>query len=337
MKKMKKNVILLLAILFIASTNIYSQSICECVTDPNCIDGTLGGADPEDVSGEMCPQPQDFPQGTVGVEYNLTITIIPPTTATIGSLSLPVIQKIRIDNVTGIPTGLTWCRDIEVMNSGEAHCIDINGVPTQAGTYDIYADIVPYLPIIGASTSNTIQDTLIGTIIINDPIEAPICNFNVNAQSGSTNDVFSFSYTGTAGTPDSYLWNFGDGNTSTDQNPTHTYSQGGTYTVSLYVENTGGNDTETKTDYITIDTPVSVKDNTTKTVNIFPNPASEQLTVVAENIESITILDAKGLVVYYSTNNNAENNIDISNLPAANYIIKIKTQEAMISKSFLKK
>lgn len=333
MKKMKKNVILLLAILFIASANIYSQSICECVPDPNCIDGTLGGADPEDLSGEMCPMPEDFPQGTVGVQYNLTLTIIPPTTY----MGLSVIQKIRIDNVVGIPDGLSWCRDIEQMTSGVAHCINMSGTPTTAGTYNIYADIVPFIPLLGELSSATVQDTLIGTIIINDAIEAPICDFSVNTQSGVANDEFSFTYTGTAGTPDSYLWNFGDGNTSTEQNPTHTYTEDGTYTVSLYVENTGGNDTETKTDYITIDTPFSVKENITSNINVFPNPASEKLTVVAENIESITILDAKGLVVYYSINNNSENNIDISNFPVANYIIKIKTRETMISKSFLKK
>jgi PKD repeat protein len=34
-------------------------------------------------------------------------------------------------------------------------------------------------------------------------------------------------------TADTYLWDFGDGNTSTDQSPTHTYVDNGTYTVTL--------------------------------------------------------------------------------------------------------
>ena len=37
------------------------------------------------------------------------------------------------------------------------------------------------------------------------------------------------------GDPDSWAWDFGDGGTSTDQNPTHVYTEMGTYDVSLTV------------------------------------------------------------------------------------------------------
>ena len=52
--------------------------------------------------------------------------------------------------------------------------------------------------------------------------------------------------------PISYSWDFGDGNTSTDQNPTHTYSSGGSYTVKLTATNANGSDVETKTNYIKV-------------------------------------------------------------------------------------
>lgn len=48
------------------------------------------------------------------------------------------------------------------------------------------------------------------------------------------------------------LWNFGDGQTSTEANPVHTYMTPGTYTVTLRVENTLGNDTKTRNNYITV-------------------------------------------------------------------------------------
>ena len=48
----------------------------------------------------------------------------------------------------------------------------------------------------------------------------------------------------------SWLWNFGDGNTSTAQNPTHSYSTAGDYTVTLTIN--GGAATKTKSNYIRV-------------------------------------------------------------------------------------
>jgi PKD repeat protein len=55
----------------------------------------------------------------------------------------------------------------------------------------------------------------------------------------------------------SWLWNFGDGTTSTEKNPVHTYifRDSGDFTVSLTVTGLGGTDTETKTKYIHVNIP----------------------------------------------------------------------------------
>ncbi|MBN2381112.1 PQQ-binding-like beta-propeller repeat protein [candidate division WOR-3 bacterium] len=52
------------------------------------------------------------------------------------------------------------------------------------------------------------------------------------------------------GDPIAWRWDFGDGRTSTTQNPVHFYDLEGLYTVSLHVIYTDGEDTETKIDYI---------------------------------------------------------------------------------------
>jgi PKD repeat protein len=53
------------------------------------------------------------------------------------------------------------------------------------------------------------------------------------------------------GAIDSWLWNFGDGATSSEQNPSHTYNSTGYFTVSLTVTGpVGGSITNTKTNYI---------------------------------------------------------------------------------------
>ena len=49
-----------------------------------------------------------------------------------------------------------------------------------------------------------------------------------------------------------WLWNFGDGTTSTEKNPTHIFISAGNYSISLTVANSNGNDIEMKTNYITV-------------------------------------------------------------------------------------
>ncbi|OPY36104.1 MAG: PKD domain protein [Methanoregula sp. PtaU1.Bin051] len=57
--------------------------------------------------------------------------------------------------------------------------------------------------------------------------------------------------------PTSWSWDFGDGDgtNATQQNPVHTYTSAGMYTVKLTATNGDGSDGEEKEDYITVETP----------------------------------------------------------------------------------
>lgn len=57
--------------------------------------------------------------------------------------------------------------------------------------------------------------------------------------------------------PITWSWDFGDGNTSTSQNPSNTYASAGLYEVSLTATNSDGSDTEVKTDYIEVSAPIA--------------------------------------------------------------------------------
>ncbi len=79
----------------------------------------------------------------------------------------------------------------------------------------------------------------------------PVANFAGSPASGSYPLTVNFTDLST-GAPTSWSWNFGDGGTSTAQNPSHTYNSIGTYTVSMTATNAYGSDPETKTGYITV-------------------------------------------------------------------------------------
>lgn len=72
----------------------------------------------------------------------------------------------------------------------------------------------------------------------------PEASFEVDRSRGVTLDTFVFTNTSDEGTGEAtYLWEFGDGNTSTEKNPQHTYAESGDYTVTLQASNEYGSDT----------------------------------------------------------------------------------------------
>ncbi len=79
------------------------------------------------------------------------------------------------------------------------------------------------------------------TNIITVVAGAPVASFTFAAIALNVN----FTNTSTGGV--SYLWDFGDTNTSTDMNPSHTYASAGTYTVTLTVTNVCGTNVSTQT------------------------------------------------------------------------------------------
>lgn len=86
-----------------------------------------------------------------------------------------------------------------------------------------------------------------------DILFPPIAAFAANVTETCTG-VINFT-DNSSFSPTEWLWLFGDGESSTEENPTHTYAANGTYTVSLTVTNGAGTDDEVVTSYIVVDKP----------------------------------------------------------------------------------
>ncbi len=96
-------------------------------------------------------------------------------------------------------------------------------------------------------------------------------NFTATPTFGKTPLTVTFTDTSDA-SPNEWYWEFGDGTNTTEQNPVHTYSTPGNYTVSLNATNDDGTGSITKPDYITVTnlppTTITTQPTTTVTTTI---------------------------------------------------------------------
>jgi PKD repeat protein len=155
------------------------------------------------------------------------------------------------------------------------------------------------------------------------------------------------------GTNLTYLWDFGDGNTSTLQNPSYTYSTAGPFhlcltvndgagCVDMYCDSIGENGVVFKTSGFTINvigTPIITGlDNHSELnsgINVYPNPTSNQLTVDTElKLSKITIIDITGKMIMTTKGNT--NTINVADLSDGIYFIQLITEEITITKKFVK-
>jgi gliding motility-associated-like protein len=81
--------------------------------------------------------------------------------------------------------------------------------------------------------------------------QAPVANFTANKLSGCSPLTVIFQDLST-NNPTSWVWDFGNGQLSSLQNPTVNFSTPGTYTVKLVARNNSGIDEEEKINYITV-------------------------------------------------------------------------------------
>ena len=103
-------------------------------------------------------------------------------------------------------------------------------VYNEAGNYDVE------LTVTNAAGSNTLLEENIISVGV-----GPTADFT------SAVDLLQVDFTNDSSNGNIYSWDFGDGNTSNQENPTHTYDADGTYTVVLSVTNDCGTETHTET------------------------------------------------------------------------------------------
>ena len=118
--------------------------------------------------------------------------------------------------------------------------------------YHVYSNPGIYSTILSVHRDG-VYDTITKTEYINVSSDGvlPVANFTANITHG--NDSVTIGFTDLSENATSWYWDFNNDSTidSTEQNPIYTFTPG-TYTVNLTVSNYNGNDSESKIDYITV-------------------------------------------------------------------------------------
>lgn len=198
------------------------------------------------IGSEEADQSGTWHTGT-NVEINLTASTAPATpTAEFSSSSTTGVVP-WIVNFTDLSTGSISSWSWDFGDGGSSSLQNPSYEYATGGAYTVS------LTVTGPGGSDT--ETKIDYINVTEP--APVASFSGTPTLGETPLVVYFTAVD-SGKISTWSWNFGDGGTSSTQNPSHEYISAGTYSVSLSVTGPGGSDTETKVNYITVTEPSPV-------------------------------------------------------------------------------
>ncbi|QNL20724.1 PKD domain-containing protein [Hyphobacterium sp. CCMP332] len=160
-------------------------------------------------------------------------------------------------------------------------------------------------------------------------VAPPSAGFTYSA----TNQTVAFTDT-SSGNPTSWSWDFGDGNTSTSQNPSHTYASGGTYTVCLTASNASGSDTTCESVMVIS----GLNNRLEQFAKVYPNPAKDRLVieVKSESLKGYQIVDMMGRTILTSNENIVgTKEINVSDLASGNYIMKLNFGDEIALHKFI--
>lgn len=190
----------------------------------------------------------------------------------------------------------------------------------------LFDDSTSTNPLIFPEDSSTIylhenNGTVIDSLIINPSAIVPIA-FATYETEGLT-----VQFTNKSACASTYLWNFGDGGTSTEDSPTHTYETGGSYQCTLMASNYLGN-----AYWAALFDLVSINENSYKNnpFVVYPNPTNNSVLVKSNNnLHSLTILNVYGQLMYSKKLKGCkQHKTDISSFPKGIYFIRVQTSGA---------
>lgn len=186
----------------------------------------------------LCPE--QLPNGTVGEYYESTATFnLPPSVVDPGSGIEATLLTVTISSATGLPFGLEFTPNnpngVYQPGNGEYYgCSVVCGTPLVSGSFFVEINVAVLVSAFGFEQTVNESFSLPLTIEPGADGDAPT-SFSLSSTQGCAPlTVAASNLILDAGA--TYGWDFGNGSTSSELNPTFTYDSAGTYLVSLVTE-----------------------------------------------------------------------------------------------------
>ena len=245
-------------------------------------------------------------------------------------------------NLNVIPT--TFC-------AGSKPVLTVSGATNytwspSTGISNAYKDTVTAYFTTNSTYTITTHDTIGNTVCTSSKnisfVVNPMPNANFNAS--AVNNV-TVAFTTTGGTGFTYNWNFGDGSSSTNQNPTHSFANDTTYQVCLIVKNANNTCTDTSCQAVNLKTLGINRVDFLNSISIVPNPASNQCLVSFDLTDKthlkMEMVDVLGRKLFNVTDDNFNNGhhqliLNLSALSNGIYFLKIENNQNRFVKKIVK-
>jgi PKD repeat protein len=237
-------------------TSKHAQTATHTFTDPGTYTVTLtvsndAGSDTVTETGyiTVLEAETEAPSETEESDNSEAASLISSFTSNVTSGNAPLVVLFT-DTGKGSPTSWLWDFGDGITSK---HAQTATHTFTEPGIYSVT------LTISNDEGSNTLTKTdyiivsSVSTPPASSDVAGPVASFTANTRSGNAPLVVLFTDTSSGEAPTSWFWDFGDGiHSKHAQTATHTFTDPGTYTVTLTVSNDGGSDTKTETYYITV-------------------------------------------------------------------------------------
>jgi PKD repeat protein len=164
-------------------------------------------------------------------------------------------EKQELENVLDLALSYTNAQSTDEENTVDEEDTDVQNTSEENTVDEEDTDVQ------NTDEENTVDEEDTDVQNTDEDTNVLVAQFTSAVTKGSSPLCVKFTDTST-GEPTKWKWDFGDGTTSSKQNPKHEYSKTGSYTVKLTVTNDEGSDTVTRTSYIVVTKPTAVSSNT---------------------------------------------------------------------------